>query len=345
MNKFIYIVERVLLAFITGFIIISLCFILVKLMPENLPVGNKEAVMSYYDKQVSLGYYMVVDHPIEGMTAIYTNKIDTGTNYYYVLPIMQQYGNWLRNVFTKWDWGTSVAIQQNMDVFAMIGQRLPATIGINAVTIVVSIPLGIALGIWAAIKKNKVTDRTISIGVMIFISIPSFVFLTLLIMIFGYALDWLPRLWPTTSAPLSEKVLGYIIPVLSGAFGSICGYERLVRGELVEAMASDYLLLARTKGLTKTQSITRHALRNAMVPVLPSILANIVSILSGSAILESVYTIPGIGNLFIQAINNRDYNVLMADMAVFTLIGLMAGIVLDLSYGFLDPRIRMGERK
>ena len=109
-------------------------------------------------------------------------------------------------------------------------------------------------------------------------------------------------------------------------------------------MSSEYLLLARTKGLTKNQAITRHALRNAFVPILPSILAEFIGVFSGSLILESIYDIPGIGRLYITALNQKDYDVLLVDMAVFTIVGLLAGIVLDLSYGFIDPRIRMGEK-
>ena len=105
-----------------------------------------------------------------------------------------------------------------------------------------------------------------------------------------------------------------------------------------------HLLLARTKGLTKNQAITRHALRNAFVPILPSILAEFIGVFSGSLILESIYDIPGIGRLYITALNQKDYDVLLVDMAVFTIVGLLAGIVLDLSYGFIDPRIRMGEK-
>ena len=115
--------------------------------------------------------------------------------------------------------------------------------------------------------------------------------------------------------------------------------------ELCDVMASDYLLLARTKGLTKTQTVTRHALRNAMVPIVPSILAEFVGILGGSMILERLYSIPGIGELFINAISRNDYNVLFVDMALFTCIGLLAGVIVDISYGFIDPRIRMGAKK
>ena len=155
----------------------------------------------------------------------------------------------------------------------------------------------------------------------------------------------LPTQWPSDSAPTNLKVLGYIIPVFCLSFGSICGYCRFVRAELCEVMASDYLLLARTKGLTKRQAILRHALRNAMVPIVPSILAEVIGLLSGSMILESLYGIPGIGKLFIQAIRAKDYNVLFVDMAIFTTLGLVAGVFLDISYGFIDPRIRMGAKK
>ena len=110
-------------------------------------------------------------------------------------------------------------------------------------------------------------------------------------------------------------------------------------------MSSEYLILARTKGLTSRQAIVRHALRNAFVPILPHILAEFIGVFSGSMILENLYNINGIGDLYILALNNKEYNVLFVDMAIFTTIGLLAGIITDLSYGFIDPRIRMGEKK
>lgn len=138
---------------------------------------------------------------------------------------------------------------------------------------------------------------------------------------------------------------GYIIPVFCLSFGSICGYCRFTRAELCEVMESDYLLLARTKGLTRRQAILRHAMKNAMVPIFPSILAEFIGILGGSMILEQLYGIPGIGKLFVLALNYKDYDILFVDMAIFTTLSLLAGVLLDLSYGFIDPRIRMGAKK
>ena len=178
-----------------------------------------------------------------------------------------------------------------------------------------------------------------------FISIPSFVLSSFVLRIFCYNLGWLPSSWPADTAPLAAKVKGYIIPVFCLSFGSICGYCRFTRAELCEVMESDYLLLARTKGLTRRQAIVRHALKNAMVPIFPSILSEFIGILGGSMILESLYGIPGIGKLFILSLGYKDYDILFVDMAIFTTISLLAGVVLDLSYGFIDPRIRMGAKK
>ena len=110
-------------------------------------------------------------------------------------------------------------------------------------------------------------------------------------------------------------------------------------------LTGDYMLLARTKGLTKAQAISRHALRNAMVVILPMIIGEFIGILGGSLIIENIFAIPGIGNLYISSINVRDYNFFMALTVFYTFIGLASGIIIDISYGFIDPRIRMGSKK
>ena len=150
--------------------------------------------------------------------------------------------------------------------------------------------------------------------------------------------------WPSDNAPTNLNVLGYILPVFCLSFGSICGYCRFVRAELCEVMASDYLLLARTKGLTKKQAILRHALRNGMVPIFPSIISEFISVLSGSLIIEQMFSIPGVGGLYLESIQVLDYDFFMFLSGFYCIVGLAAGIVVDISYGFIDPRIRMGAR-
>ena len=342
-----YVLKRIILALVTTFIIISVTFLLVKLLPFQAPVGQAIDKYRYYADQVTQGYVVSFAEATDGYGELLFTSDGTNVGivaYFYQRPILEQYFNWIVNVFTKWEWGTSSSIQVGANAMAIIGSRLPTTISINIWAVIISVPLGILFGIWAALKKNKPTDHIISTIVMIFISVPSFIIISLLIKWFAYDTGWLPSTWPTSNATLSKQILGYVIPVMALSFGSIAGYCRYTRAELCEVLSSDYLLLARSKGLTRTQCITRHALRNAMVPIVPSILAEFISILSGSMILENLYNIPGIGSLFVTAINSQDYNVLMADMAVFTTISLMANVLLDISYGFIDPRIRMGAK-
>ena len=344
-----YSIKRIILALITAFIILTLTFFLVKSLGLNdRTIGQKENIRyAYYMQQYNLGYVVYSfnePNPLYGEPLVTLNLTD-GTWYVYEKPIPQQYAQWLKNIVTQWDWGTSTIIEPGTSAISIIGSKLPTSLMLNVISVIVSVPLGIGLGILAGLKKNTWVDHLISTLVMIFISIPSFVVITFMMYFLCFKNQLLPSIWPLPSADTKTKVLGFIIPVLSLSFGSICGYTRFVRAELCEVMSSEYLLLARTKGLTKNQAITRHALKNAFVPILPSILAEFIGVFGGSMILESLYGIPGIGDLYITSITTKDYNVLMVDMAIFTTVGLLAGIVLDLSYGFIDPRIRMGEKK
>ncbi len=342
-----YVIKRLVLAFVTAFTILSATFILVKLLPFDRPIGGDTVQIAYYDKQVNLGYvYRFETEQTDLGTLLYKTPTTNGRAfYYYQVPVMTQYVNWLENIFTKWDWGYSKSYRPNVSAAVIIGSSIGYSIKLNIVSVLFSVPIGIALGIWAALKKNTTTDHVISTMVMIFIALPSFVLISFILRIFAYNLNWLPSSWPADTASTAVKIKGYIIPVFCLSFGSICGYCRFVRAELCEVMESEYLLLARTKGLTRRQAIIRHAMKNAMVPIFPSILAEFIGILGGSMILESLYAIPGIGKLFITSLNYKDYDILFVDMAIFTTLSLVAGVFLDLSYGLIDPRIRMGAKK
>ena len=335
----------------TAFIILTLTFFLVKsLPPQTVVATDKKVVYGFYMDQVALGYCTVIEKPaaehfIPTITPLDSVVVGRTEYFFYTTPAIEQYFHWMGNIVTKWDWGTSTKIEAGASAIRLIGQNLPPTMIINIVSVIISVPLGIALGILAGLKKNTWIDHLISTLVMVVVSIPGFVIISFLIHIFAYNLHALPPAWARPDDTFATKMQALVIPVLALSFGPLCGYTRFVRAELCEVMSSEYLLLARTKGLTKNQAIVRHALRNAFVPILPSILAEFIGVLGGSVVLESLYDIPGIGRLYIRALNAPDYNVLMVDMAVFTTIGLLAGIILDLSYGFIDPRIRMGEKK
>jgi oligopeptide transport system permease protein len=179
---------------------------------------------------------------------------------------------------------------------------------------------------------------------MVFISLPSFVVIMLLMKWFGSDLKWLPYQWVSDQASTKFKILSYVIPVSSLALGGIASLSRRVRAELADGITQDYVLLARTKGLSKRQSIFRHAFRIALTPIIPGLLFSFVGLLGGAGITEQVYGIPGAGQVFIQASlrGTPDYNVILYNTAFFGFVGLFTGILIDMSYGLVDPRIKMG---
>lgn len=321
MSTFKYVLKRIGLMLVTAFIIMTICFVLIKLLEPELPMMGNQAEAERARRE-ALGW----------------NK-----------PIMVQYAIYLKNIFTKWDWGTSWKIDYFQPAASVIIKRLPPTVIINSLELLISIPVGIILGVFAAIKKNKWQDHLISIIVMLFISVPVFVYAFLLQYLLGFKLGWFPlimsSLYDAGGKWFSKVMLkSMVLPVLSLSFGSIAGLTRMTRAELTEALTSDYMLLARTKGLTKSQAISRHAMKNAMVPILPRILGMILGILGGAMLTETIFGINGIGKLYLQSITTLDYDVFMATSMFYCIIGLASTIVIDLSYGFLDPRIRMGER-
>ena len=180
-----YVLKRVALAAVTMVIILSLTFILMKLLPFQRPVGNEKTMLAYYLSQTQKGYVADFRAPKNDYGELLWQYVDTSNkkHFFYQTPVMQQYFAWLKGIFTEWDWGTSTYISPNVSAISIIGERLPTTISINILSVIVSVPLGIALGIWAALKKNKPTDHIISTSVMIFISIPSLVLITILMWI------------------------------------------------------------------------------------------------------------------------------------------------------------------
>lgn len=341
-----YVIKRLFFVLLTAFIVLSLTYILLNCLKVPKIISNSPGQLySYYMAQVNKGFLIVSDKPLEGYGELLENiKVGFNTYYFYNKPVMERYANWLGGIITRWDWGLSTSFRLNSPTMDILLERLPTTITINILSVLVSVPLGIGFGVITALKKGSVFDNVSQLVIMAFISIPSFVLISYLIM-GAFTTTWLPDSWPQGTDPLARKVAAYIIPVTALSIGSICGYARFVRAELCEVLESEYLLLARTKGLTRGQSILRHAFRNSMVPVLPSVVAEFIAILGGSMILENLYQIPGVGQLYMAAFTARDYSLLMTNMAFYTLIGLASSIVVDLSYGFIDPRIRMGAKK
>ena len=345
-----YVLKRLILVLFTAFIVLSLTFFLYKSLPLDIPLaGGKDAAATYLHNQYILGYVIRFNeaHPEYG-ELLGGRGFEIGNTgqlyYYYSRPIIEQYFNWLKNIFTKWDWGVSSNLYPNQSAMGIIVKKLPVTIELNLISIVISLPLGIIIGIIAALNKDKPIDHVINTLIMIIIALPSFITILYLIIIFGYNLHWLPVRFADATAPFIEHLKSLVIPVLALSIGTVAGFARFVRAELCEVMSSDYLLLARTKGLTRRQAIIHHALRNSMVPVVPMVIAEFIGILGGSMVLENLYNIRGVGNIYMNAYSAKDYTLLLANTAFYTIIGLASSVLVDISYGFIDPRIRMGAK-
>lgn len=317
-----YVLKRIVLMLFTFFVITTICFLLIKMLPQEVPT-DKNLSAQIQARWEALGY----------------NK-----------PLLVQYGIYLKNIITKWDFGTSWYLERMKPVTEVMGKRLLPTVLVNFYSLIISIPLGILLGIIAAIRKNRWEDQVISVLIILFVSVPSYVYAFIVQYLFYSKWHIVDK--PTILALddaggsyLTWAMFKSMIPaIVSLSFGEIAGLCRFTRAELTETLTSDYMLLARTKGLTKGQATVRHALKNAMVPILPMIISSFIGILGGSMIIEQIFAIPGVGELYIKSIQQLDYDVFMLDSIFYTFVGLLAGIVVDISYGFIDPRIRMGER-
>lgn len=314
-----YILKRLGLMLFTFFVIMLICFVLIKLLPvPDVIVFGQDSNLIKIRREM-LGY----------------NK-----------PIMEQFGIFLESVFTKWNWGVGEQIYRGQEVSEVFAKKLPATMLVNVYAMLISVPIGLLLGIFAALRKNKIEDHIISTGVMIFVSVPSYVYAFLVQYLFCFKLGWFPFQMEASTDYFGWTMFVSLCPaILSLSFGTIAGLARYTRAELTEVLTNEFMLLARTKGLTKGQAIVRHALRNAMVVILPMIIGEFIGIISGSIVIEQIFTIPGVGGLYIDSIRNQDYNFFMMLSAFYTMVGLLASLVIDLSYGFIDPRIRMGSRK
>ena len=260
-------------------------------------------------------------------------------------PLIEQYVIFIKN-FLSFDFGESINLYPRRPVSDVIAEKVPLTLVLNIFSLIITIPTGIACGIAAALKKNTLTDHAISTMVVFNVSVPSFVFASLLQYFLAYKLGWFPILLDLKAPFMSGAQLwSMVLPVLALSFGGIATITRYMRAELFEALSSEYMLLARAKGLTQLQATVRHALRNSFIPLCNVIVPMFMSVLSGSMVVETIFNIPGLGSLMTGSISTSDYYLTIAILFVYSLINLTSVLVVDLSYGIVDPRIRIGGGK
>ena len=335
MYMFKYVTKRLGLMVLTFLIIFTMCFVAIKLLPiptNALPGQDPEIVMKTLEGR---GWITNIK---EGENGVWT---------YDRVPILLQYFNYFKRIITKGDFGIATTYGEylNMNIWKVFISHMPPTILINIYSTLIGVPIGLGLGIYAALKKNKWQDQAINVVIILLISLPNIVFALLLQYVFCFKLGWFPLTMSTSDQYFTWEVFRSMIPaVFALCLGSIAGYARGTRAELSEVLTGEFMLLARTKGLTKAQAVFRHALRNSMVVIFPSILAEFVGVLYGSLVIEKMFAINGVGGLYLNAITFQDYDFFMLLTAFYTLVSLTAAIVNDISYGIIDPRIRMGAK-
>ena len=255
-------------------------------------------------------------------------------------PLPVQYLTWLAN-FVRFDWGYSLASHQ--PVLQLIGERLPNTLYLMGTVFVVVILVAIPVGVLTAVKQYSWFDHIVTGTIFTFLSTPTFWLGLLLIILFGLQLRWLPLGGiQTLGAPfdVGDRLRHLILPVATIALVQMGGHVRYLRASMLETIGQDYMRTARAKGLAERVVVLRHALKNAAIPLVTIIALDMPELFVGALVTEQIFGWPGMGRLFWDAATRSDYPVLQGILVVSSTLIVLANLLADVAYGWLDPRIR-----
>lgn len=260
-------------------------------------------------------------------------------------PLHIQYIRWLKNMLTL-NFGRS--LNDDRLVMKKIGERIPITLTINILSLILIFPIAIALGVLSAVKQYSLFDKITTLFLFIGFAIPTFWLALLLMRLFGLTLGWLPisgisSLYfgkMSTWEFLIDRGRHLVLPVFCSAFGGLAYLSRYARGNMLEVIRQDYIRTARAKGLSERVVIFKHALKNALMPIITLIGLSIPGLIGGSVIFETIFTIPGVGRLFWEAVMTRDYPLVMGIFVVGCLLTQIGILISDIAYAYVDPRIR-----
>ena len=298
-----YIVKRLLLAVLTVLLICAITFFVMHAVPGG--PFNREKALSPATK--------------EALEARY--DLDK--------PLVTQFFLYLKNL-AKGDLG--VSLKNGREISAIIKESFPISAKLGLLAVTVALILGTVFGSFAALMRNKLPDRVIIFFSTLFTAVPSFVLATLLLLVFCIKLGWI-EVWSANST-------NYFLPVLALAAYPMAYTTRLAKTSMLDALSQDYIRTARAKGVSKWKIIFKHALRNSLIPVITYAGPEVAYIITGSMVVETVFTIGGIGSKFVQSINNRDYTVIMATTIFLATLMVVANVICDLLYKVVDPRIQ-----
>ncbi len=260
-------------------------------------------------------------------------------------PLYTQYFDWIKRMFSL-DFGRSFG--DNRLVLDKIMERIPVTLTINILSLILILALAIPIGVKSALKPDKIFDKTMTIFVFIGFSVPTFWLALLLMNLFGVKLGVLPisgiKSLDFEYFSFWQKIIDIsrhlVLPLFVSSITGLAGISRYMRSSMIEALNQPYIYTAMAKGLPENKIAYKHAFRNAVLPIVTILGLSIPGLLGGSVIFESIFSIPGIGRLFYEAVMTRDYPLIMAEVVLGAVLTMIGNLIADISYAYVDPRIR-----
>ena len=307
MSNIIYILKRVLISLFTVFIVFTITFILMNMIPGGPFSGEKTLPP-------------VVMHNLE---------VKFGLD----KPLIVQYVKYFENVFFHFDFGVSLK-QPGMTVNQIISIYFPVSATLGLISISIAMLIGIILGILSALKHGQIADRTAMVIATIGTSVPSFVVATVFLILFGVILNVLPTIG-------LDSWKNYIMPAFALSFFPLSFASRLMRSSMLDVINQDYIKTARAKGLTEGKVIFKHAMKNAILPIVTYLGPLMAGVLTGSFVIEKIFAIPGLGSFFVSSIIVRDYSVILGTTIFFGMFLIFMNFIVDMLYLVIDPRIRL----
>ena len=305
-----YVTKRVLTSIFTLLVILLVLFILMQLMPgspfndEKLNDAQRAALYAKYG----------LDQPVVVRFFYYVKNMLTG------------------------DFGVSYNISKNTPISQLIASRLPISIRIGGAAVSLGAVVGLVLGLIAALRHDTWVDTLCTVISVIGVSVPSYVFALLLSYQLGFNMKLFPMLFDAKRAMSSS-----VLPSISLSMFTMASIARFTRSEMMEVLDSDYMLLAESKGISGFALIFRHALRNALIPIITVLAPLIVDLMTGSLVVEKIFAIPGVGSLLVNASQSNDYNVVISLAFIYSAMYIGIMLVVDILYGIIDPRIRLAK--
>ena len=301
-----YILKRALLALLTVWVVITITFFVTRAVPGGPFLGEKalsEAAQAALEAKYGLDK-----------------------------PVMEQYFTYLTDIITKFDFGPSLK-QRGQDVMDIIARGMSVSIKLGLSAAVIAVICGVVMGAFAALKRNTLLDRSIMVFSTACVSMPSFIMGSLLLLLFSLKLGLVP------ANGASEG--GLILPIITLSLSPMANITRLTRSSMLDVLGQDYIRTAKAKGVSGSKIIFKHALKNALIPVITYIGPMLAYIVTGSLVVEKIFAVPGIGRAFVGSITDRDYPLIMGTTIVLAALIVIMNLVSDILYKVVDPRINL----